>query len=456
MLFVIARIVDALAIALALWAGTALHGVDWTENYTIAGVLAVLLFHVSGESVALYRPGHDVSLGRRCWSATLAWIGMVLGLAVLAWMSKTTGYYSRVATGLWLLLALAGVVSWRGLGHLIRQAVRARGHGMRRVAIAGANECGERLAHLVRSSPTLGLKLVGLFDDPHGGAGASERAEPPSPLVGDLDTLVDRARANQLDLICIALPMKDEERIHQLIARLSNSTVSVYVIPDYFAQVLAHARWTSVGPVPALSIFETPFLGAEGWVKRAEDLVLGTLFLMLLALPMALIAAAVKLSSPGPALFRQRRHGLDGEEFGIWKFRTMTVREDGDGVAAARRADARVTPVGAFLRRTSLDELPQLFNVLAGDMSIVGPRPHATAQNDKYRTLIRGYMLRHKVRPGITGWAQVNGWRGDDTLEKMEQRLRCDLWYIRSWSLWLDLRIIARTAVKVLFDRHAY
>jgi putative colanic acid biosynthesis UDP-glucose lipid carrier transferase len=202
---------------------------------------------------------------------------------------------------------------------------------------------------------------------------------------------------------------------------------------------------------------DTPFWGVDGLVKRIEDVVLSSAILAVISIPMLAIAAAVKLSSPGPVFFRQRRYGYDGAEISVLKFRSMTVCEDGDTVTQARKDDQRVTRVGAFLRRTSLDELPQFINVLRGDMSIVGPRPHAVAHNELYRTQIQGYMLRHKVKPGITGWAQINGWRGEtEDLYKMEQRVEHDLWYIRNWSLPLDIKIVLLTIVRGFSGKHVY
>ncbi|MGC4063109.1 MAG: exopolysaccharide biosynthesis polyprenyl glycosylphosphotransferase [Polyangiaceae bacterium] len=209
---------------------------------------------------------------------------------------------------------------------------------------------------------------------------------------------------------------------------------------------LLHARWGSVGDVSVLSILDTPFQGAGGWLKRLEDVLLGFLALLMVAPVMVAVAIGVKMTSKGPILFRQRRYGLSGKEIYVWKFRTMTVCEDGALVAQARQNDSRITPFGAFLRRTSLDELPQLFNVVAGSMSLVGPRPHAVAHNELYRRKIQGYMLRHKVKPGITGWAQVNGWRGEtDTIDKWSGESSTDLYYIQNWRITLDIRILFLT-----------
>jgi putative colanic acid biosynthesis UDP-glucose lipid carrier transferase len=229
------------------------------------------------------------------------------------------------------------------------------------------------------------------------------------------------------------------------------------VVPDFFVFELLHSRWTDILGLPVVSVFETPFYGIDGMAKRLCDLVLGGLLLLLLAVPMAGIALWIKFTSPGPVFFRQRRYGLDGREIRVWKFRTMTVCEDGTDAVQATKNDPRVTEAGAFLRRYSLDELPQLLNVVAGDMSLVGPRPHANAHNEEFRQKVEGYMLRHKVKPGITGLAQVNGWRGEtDTPEKMEKRVEFDLQYIRQWSLWLDIKILLRTAWVVILGQNAY
>jgi putative colanic acid biosynthesis UDP-glucose lipid carrier transferase len=251
--------------------------------------------------------------------------------------------------------------------------------------------------------------------------------------------------------------MRAEQRIRELLIRLADTTASVYIVPDFFVFELLHARWTNVNGLPAVSVFENPLYGVDGLAKRSVDLLLGTAALALAALPMLVIAAAIKLTSPGPVFFRQRRYGLDGREILVCKFRTMTCCDNGDTVRQATRDDDRVTRVGRFLRRTSLDELPQLFNVIEGSMSLVGPRPHANAHNEQYRSLIDGYMLRHKVKPGITGLAQVKGHRGEtETLDKMLQRVACDHQYIREWSFWMDVKILAKTLLVVFSQRNAY
>jgi putative colanic acid biosynthesis UDP-glucose lipid carrier transferase len=265
------------------------------------------------------------------------------------------------------------------------------------------------------------------------------------------------ARAGRVDIVYVALPLRAEARIRGLIESLADTTATVHVVADVLLSDLMQSRISSVGEVPVIDVFDHPFHGVNGTLKRIEDIVLGLMILGIIALPMAIIAAAIKLTSKGPVLFRQRRYGLNGEQITVLKFRTMTVSEDGPQVTQATKNDSRITPLGAFLRRTSLDELPQFFNVLGGHMSIVGPRPHAVAHNEQYRRLISGYMLRHKVKPGITGWAQVNGWRGEtDTLEKMQKRIQHDLVYIRNWALFLDIQIIFLTVFGRAVRRNAY
>ena len=253
-----------------------------------------------------------------------------------------------------------------------------------------------------------------------------------------------------------ALPIC-QPRILQLLDELRDTTVSIYFVPDFFMTDLIQARLDDLGGLPVVAVCESPFTGINGLFKQVSDFLMAALILVLISPLMIAIAIAIKLTSPGPVLFRQHRYGLDGERIVVYKFRSMSVCENGDTVIQARANDNRVTPLGAFLRRTSLDELPQFINVLQGRMSVVGPRPHAVAHNETYRKLIKGYMIRHKVRPGITGWAQVNGCRGEtETLDKMKRRIDFDLEYLRRWSFLLDLRIILRTIGLMRRDPNAY
>jgi putative colanic acid biosynthesis UDP-glucose lipid carrier transferase len=324
---------------------------------------------------------------------------------------------------------------------------------IRILAFVGANRAAERIAQHFCNRMWSGLRIAGVYDDR-----AVKRLNLHNlSLVGNIDTLVRDAKAGKVDFVFITLPICADVRIDQIVRELADCTASVFIVPDAYIFERNHANWREVAGHPIISVYDTPFFGVSGLLKRLEDVVVSSLILLLISPLLLGIAAAVRFTSPGPAIFRQRRYGLNGQIVEVWKFRSMTVTEDGDSVVQATRGDRRITPVGAFLRRTSLDELPQFFNVLQGYMSIVGPRPHAVAHNEQYRALIHGYMLRHKVKPGITGWAQINGWRGEtDSVDKMEKRVEYDMHYIHNWSLIMDLRIITATIFKGFRSTNAY
>jgi len=426
-------------------------GAHWETEQTLATGMAILAFYVTGEIAGLYQPWRGVPLGRQLVRVWAAWLPVVAILLGAAFVAKTTEEFSRMASGGWLVAAPLLISGWRSLVHYILRAARSRGRNLRTGAICGVTDIGLELARRMQEQPHLGMRLVGFFDDR-----TPERLERVSMshggLVGTFADLVEAARNSEIDLVYIALPLKAEPQINKLLRELADTTASVYIVPDFFVFDLLHGRWSQLGDLPVVSIFETPFYGIDGWVKRLEDVVLGSFFLFCASPLMTLIAIAIKLDSKGPVFFKQRRYGLEGEVIEVLKFRSMTVAEDGDEVKQAKKDDKRVTRVGKLLRRTSLDEIPQLIHVVTGTMSLVGPRPHAVAHNELYRKKISGYMLRHKVKPGLTGWAQVNGWRGEtDELWKMERRIEHDLEYIRRWGLLFDLRIVFMTVFGMLF-----
>lgn len=328
-------------------------------------------------------------------------------------------------------------------------------HPETKVVIVGGNHVARRFEQLINEGEAPGQRFVGYFDDrqaPRPGEWGAHQA------IGRIDEVGDYVSTHHIDAIYIAMPMASQPRVVRLLNALRDTTASIYFLPDVFVSDLIQGRVTTLAGLPVVSVCETPFDGTAGAIKRVFDVTL-TLAALPVILPlMGIVAILVRATSPGPALFKQRRYGLDGNEIVIWKFRTMTTLEDGQSTyKQVTREDDRVTPFGRFLRKTSLDEFPQLLNVLAGSMSLVGPRPHALAVNEQYRKLIPGYMVRHKVKPGITGWAQVNGCRGGDDLDAMRKRTEFDLAYLRSWSLSLDVLIIAKT-VKMLIvgDERAY
>jgi len=450
------RIADAACITASLFIACTLYPEKWQPKHTIAAALAIVLFSFVAESTSLYRAWRGAPMKRELMSILTSWAAVLPVLLLAGFISKSSHEYSRFIMLVWFGITPVLLCFWRGTLRFALQEARQRGRNTRSVAIVGVSPMAEHLARTILETPWSGMRIVGFFDD-RKPARLHQLAHEVGVIKGDLDTLVKECTAGRIDLVYVSLPLRAEPRINSLVKRLADTTASVYVVADFFVFDLLRAQWTSVGDIPVVSIFETPFYGVDGWVKRVEDIVLGSIILALAAIPMLLIALGVKLTSKGPALFHQRRYGLNGEVIDVLKFRSMTVCEDGAVVKQAVRDDPRVTRFGAFLRRTSLDELPQFLHVITGKMSIVGPRPHAVAHNEAYRKQIHGYMLRHKVKPGITGWAQVNGWRGEtDTLDKMEKRIAHDLAYIRNWGLWLDLKIIALTVVGAAKSRNAY
>ncbi len=455
---VLYRLVDAVCIAVGLAIASQESWARWTkiEYYLLAGSAAIILHYLVAELSGLYRSWRGVSIKREILASLFTWGVNVFLLLGLGFFTKYSGDFSRRAMFTWFALAPVLMIGCRLAVRLLQRVLRTLGYNSRNFAIVGVTELGFQLARNIEKLPEMGLKLVGFYDD------RDDQRTPEVPLdlgrrIGNLDDLVAQARQGEVDIIYITFPMRAEERIRGVLSRLSDTTASVYVVPDFFVFELLHSRWTDILGLPVVSVFETPFYGVDGMAKRLCDIVFGSLLLLLLGIPIAIIALCIRCTSSGPALFRQRRYGLDGREIRVWKFRTMTVCEDGAAAVQATKNDPRVTKLGAFLRRTSLDELPQLLNVLEGSMSLIGPRPHPNALNEQFRQQVGGYMLRHKVKPGITGLAQVNGWRGEtDTPKKMEKRIEFDLRYIREWSLWLDIKILLKTAWVVILRQNAY
>jgi putative colanic acid biosynthesis UDP-glucose lipid carrier transferase len=427
-----------------------------TPQLLTISAATILVFHFVAEISGLYRSWRGSRMRREIGCVIFTWcqtVPVLLGIGLVMQHNANFSYETKL---IWIFTTPAAMVAARVVLRKLQQRLRARGFNIRSYAICGVNELGVQLARNVERAPEMGLRLGGFYDD----RPRERTTELPRDFgrrVGGIDELVHRARRGDVDIVYITFPMRAEERISTVLAKLADTTASVYIVPDFFVFELLHARWTNINGLPAVSVFENPLYGVAGITKRAADVVLGSMLLAIVAVPMLIIGALIKLSSKGPVFFRQRRYGLDGREILVWKFRTMTCCDDGRDVRQVTRDDVRVTRIGRLLRTTSLDELPQLFNVIAGSMSLVGPRPHATAHNEQYRSLIDGYMLRHKVKPGITGLAQVSGYRGEtETLDKMERRVACDHQYIREWSLWMDAKILVRTLGVVLKQRNAY
>ena len=438
---------DPLALIGSLWGLVLYFEVDLSNPYLILG-LVVFSMTFPGSSYLRASPM------RLIWRVLSGWLIIASLLALFGYTAHLLREFDSYVLLNWLWLGPTCQLAARfALRQVAPTLINLHG-GERRAVITGVNEQGLSLAARVAGNRLAGIKVVGFFDDRK-----AERLPDysPLPLLGSLAELPSYVRRAGIQVIYLSLPMTTQARILKLLDELRDTTASIYFVPDFFVTDLIQGRMDTVEDIPVVAVCESPFAGVGGLVKRVSDVVLALLILALLVPLLLVIALGVKLSSPGPVIFRQRRYGLDGKEITGYKFRSMMVCEDGGEIRQAQKGDSRMTRFGAFLRRTSLDELPQFINVLQGRMSIVGPRPHAVSHNEMYRKLIKGYMVRHKVRPGITGWAQVNGLRGEtETLDKMQARIEHDLEYLRNWSLRLDLYIIFKTAFVVARDQHAY
>jgi len=447
------RVLDPLIIMGTLY----LCSVAFHEPFTgYALVLMILAFFVSSSVYQYVDPYRTWRSGRMFAYARDTVVGWLITVGVLCFIGSASGLNRRLdnqAVLVWFLITPVILLS----SHWALRRVTfgtSKDNEVRSVVVVGVNEVGLKFANVCKQHPNLFLDVLGFFDDRVEDRIAGGGRD---PLLGKMVDIPAYVREHNVKMIFISQPISAQPRIRKLLDELQDTTASVYFLPDIYVFDLMQARFDSVGGMPVVAIRESPFTGMNSMVKRVSDIVLALIIQIALLPIMLVIALAVKLSSPGPVIFRQRRYGLYGEEIIVYKFRSMTVTDDGPTVVQARVNDVRVTRVGAFLRRTSLDELPQFINVLQGRMSIVGPRPHAVAHNELYRKLIKGYMLRHKVKPGITGWAQVNGLRGEtETLDKMEARIHYDLDYLRKWSLWLDIWIILKTVHVVLKRENAH
>ena len=450
----------AQTIALPLVAGCMLLIDLLYSRYTFDGPVTTLVVLVFVLGAALLQPERglmpELIGGRRQLIIRIAvrWLVMLFILLVIGYATKSSSHFSRKMILIWAsttpgVLMGVGLLMHRLLRQMLSDPTTAR-----RAIFVGYNDISVSLAQRVEQTSAAALRVSGFFDDR-----AAERLGTTdlADLKGGLKDIVAYVQANGIDVIFVALPVSHLDRVKRLLDDLRDTTVSIYYVPMVFPFDTIQGGISDFLGVPLIALCETPFHGYRGVSKRLSDLVLASAILIPAVPVMLAIGLLVRASSPGPVIFRQRRYGLDGQQIIVYKFRTMTVLEDGDSIRQATQADDRITPIGRFLRRSSLDELPQLLNVLQGRMSLVGPRPHAVAHNELYRKLIKGYMIRHKVAPGITGLAQVHGMRGEtESLEQMEARIKYDLDYLRNWSPMLDLKILFKTVLIVARGDKAY
>lgn len=448
------RFAEILAMAGAMWLAWMIHPNGDPAALAGAVLLGSILYTFAAELTGAYadlRLRPFVIEARRVLGA---WVLTLLCILTVSWAMKLTGTYSRLQVGLWAIFGALLLVSARWTLRSVISAHRRNGRNQRQAVLIGAGALARQWIRTMRAYPDIGLRPVAAFDD--NPKLASQDCEG-VPILGPCDRAVEYVNANHIPMVFITLPLKAENRLGHILDQFLDSPANLYIIPDVFTFQLMNLSAFQVADIPIIAVSTSPLTNRKEILKRAEDIILGFLALVLASPLMLFIALAIKLDSAGPVFFSQWRYGLDGREMRVWKFRTMRVIEDGRDFTQATRNDSRVTRIGFILRRTSLDELPQLFNVIAGSMSLVGPRPHAVAHDEEFRSLLPRYMWRLKIKPGITGWAQVNGWRGQtDTLEKMRGRVEHDLHYIENWTISLDMKILWLTIWRGFVNENAF
>ena len=435
---------------------TWLYDEDFTSYYL---VLVIITFFISSyiyERTFIYRNWRKGRLLAHMRDTVMGWLIIVAILIFLGYATKFHHQFSEQVLLTWFIVTPLILIISHVTARSIIIGLYKKGH-LRPTIVIGANETSLEFIKHIEEIPFLLINYHCFFDERNNSRVSNTVGNSFGSHLGGLNDVIPYIHKHNIEMVFISLPMSSQPRIQKLMDELPDTTASIYFLPDIYIFDLMQARFEFIGDVPVVSMNESPFVGIDGVVKNVSDFIIALLVLILLSPLMLCIAIAVKVTSPGPIIFKQRRYGLNGEEIVVYKFRSMTVAEDGANVVQAKKDDQRFTKIGAFLRRTSLDELPQFLNVLQGRMSIVGPRPHAVAHNELYRKLIKGYMLRHKAKPGITGWAQVNGWRGEtEVLEKMKARIEHDLYYLKNWSIWFDIWIILRTIWTVVRKDNAY
>ncbi|HIQ07655.1 MAG TPA: undecaprenyl-phosphate glucose phosphotransferase [Thiotrichaceae bacterium] len=449
------RGVDSLVILSTLFVTYLYTDNYYPEGYLIAGLASIIFFSLVSRFTDIYSSWTARPFTEEILHIVSVWLISYLILIFITFMTKTSAHFSRVALSSWLLFTPVLLVMARYALRRLFSYLKILGLNNHTVVIAGMTEHGLRFAKELESNPDFGYQVAGFYGDDKSPLYAKIKKH--YPILGNYNELIQVARRGEWDQVYLALPIESKKRITNILDRLADTATPIRMLPDYFTSNLLKSKYLEIINTPVLSIYDSPLTAKNAFIKRAEDILVGSTILTLITPIMLIIAIAIKLTSKGPILFKQYRYGLKGEQIEVWKFRTMNVCENGQKVTQATRNDHRITKVGKFLRKTSLDELPQFINVLTGKMSIVGPRPHAVVHNEEYRELIPGYMLRHLVKPGITGWAQINGWRGEtDNLYKMRKRLEFDLEYMREWTLWLDIKIIIFTIFRGFTDKNAY
>lgn len=457
MLSVLARVIDiAMVVAGALIAAALHDGSIWLNDLQRTTVLFdCLLVVVFFPAIGIYQSWRGKRLVGLMGRVAFAWLVVELAGILMSFSFHQSGDLSRLWLGYWALVTMALLAGSKACVHVVLRQLRRGGYNLKAVAIVGGTPAARRLIAQMRARPEAGFNPVCVYDE----------SEAPGDVALDdvrierqFESLVWLVRSRAIRELWLTLPISEEPRIHQIVTVFRHDFVNIRFIPDVRTLSFFNQEVVEVLGVPAINLAASPITDVRILPKFVFDRLFALAALTALAPVMLLIAGLIKLTSRGPVFFRQKRKGIDGHEFEIYKFRSMKVHQEAAGtVTQATKNDMRVTPVGRFLRRTSLDELPQFINVLKGEMSVVGPRPHALAHDDIYKDLVKGYMFRYRIKPGITGWAQINGFRGEtDQIEKMMGRVKLDLYYMQNWSFWLDIKIVALTLWKGFTGSNAY
>ncbi|MCA8089516.1 undecaprenyl-phosphate glucose phosphotransferase [Burkholderia anthina] len=457
MLSVLARVIDIAMVVTGAVLAAALHGGGvWLNDLQRTMVLFdCLLVVVCFPAFGIYQSWRGKRLVGLMGRVAFAWLVVELAGILMSFSFHQSGELSRLWLGYWAVTTMTLLAGSKACVHAVLRRLRRGGYNLKAVAIVGGTPAARRLIAQMRARPEAGFNPVCVYDE---SAAAGDVALDDVRIERQFESLVWLVRSRAIRELWLTLPIAEERRMHQIVTVFRHDFVNIRFIPDVRSLSFFNQEVVELLGVPAINLAASPITDVRILPKFVFDRLFALAALTMLAPAMLLIACLIKLTSRGPVFFRQKRKGIDGHEFEIYKFRSMKVHQEVAGqVTQATRNDTRVTPVGRFLRRTSLDELPQFINVLKGEMSVVGPRPHALAHDDIYKDLVKGYMFRYRIKPGITGWAQINGFRGEtDQIEKMMGRVKLDLYYMQNWSFWLDIKIVVLTLWKGFTGSNAY
>lgn len=421
------------------------------NNYKSIFLIGVLFSALSLSGFGAYRAWRGISFRTEIKCVTTAIVSSFILLILSTFFTQSSDWFSRIWMLAWPMASIILILSYRLALRKTLGGLRSKGWNIRRVIIIGDGELAQEVANKITKNPEMGLVVQGYVSDQD--SIEKNICIHKIPHLGNLDNLDDIVLEKHIDQVWIALPMYEIEQMKKVQKVLATTSVTIRMVPDIFGFQLLNHSMTEVAGLPIINLSASHMLeGKNRFIKSIEDKLLSSVILLGISPVLLIVAIGVKLSSPGPIFYRQERVSWNGRPFDMLKFRSMAVDSEKDGVKWGGATSMSVTKFGAFIRKTSLDELPQFINVLKGDMSIVGPRPERTIFVDQFKHEIPGYMKKHMVKAGITGWAQINGWRGDTDLEK---RIECDLYYIEHWSLWLDLNIIFLTIWKGFIHKNA-